>query len=186
MYTKECVVCKEVKTNSRWYKGPKCQSCYNKALTASRVPVLGTCSVCKETKLDKHWRNNSTCNACHVRLRQPISARRDYSNKYRATPVGRYRSFLGYAKYNQKESNISFEQYLGLVSRPCHYCGATLGNTGCQLDRLDNSLGYLINNVVPCCTPCNMFKRDYLSADEMCAVVNLLSNLRKKQSPLAA
>lgn len=76
----------------------------------------------------------------------------------------------------QKEFNInnviSIEKYLKTVSEPCYYCG----NTGEKeviiktknsenkifkyngIDRLDNELGYVNNNIVSCCSICNYMK----------------------------
>jgi len=63
-----------------------------------------------------------------------------------------------------------------MVTEPCHYCGAVLGNiqksasgngdfeyTG--IDRVDNALGYTASNCVPCCRVCNLAKNDRSRAD---------------------
>lgn len=52
----------------------------------------------------------------------------------------------------------------------CYYCGNAPSNkrtrdTGIAtyyqgLDRVDNNLGYTIENIVPCCKYCNSFKLD--------------------------
>lgn len=46
-------------------------------------------------------------------------------------------------------------EYDRLVSSPCYRCGAPTGS-GCGLDRLDNARGYDLDNVRPCCGPCNL------------------------------
>ena len=51
---------------------------------------------------------------------------------------------------------------------------------GVGLDRLDNSKGYVLDNVVPCCDKCNRLKHMNISKDEMLAIVNLLKTLRNK------
>jgi len=64
---------------------------------------------------------------------------------------------------------ISDEQFDSLVTSPCHYCGALPSNVKRKrtfhgdfvysgIDRVDNTVGYLSNNVVPCCTLCNRMK----------------------------
>lgn len=72
-----------------------------------------------------------------------------------------YRSiYRGY--YN--DGDISFEQFYSLSQFSCFYCGEV--NVNCQakefryngLDRIDNDRGHLLNNVVPCCGPCNWAK----------------------------
>jgi hypothetical protein len=44
-----------------------------------------------------------------------------------------------------------------LLSLPCAYCGEVQA-TG--LDRIDSSIGYLMDNVVPACSTCNKMKND--------------------------
>lgn len=41
--------------------------------------------------------------------------------------------------------------------KECYYCGIDIPNIG--IDRVDNAIGYVIGNVQPCCTVCNMMKR---------------------------
>lgn len=55
---------------------------------------------------------------------------------------------------------ISFEEYRALVEgKPCWYCKIDLSkHCGHKLDRVDNELGYSIDNVVPCCADCNRIK----------------------------
>jgi hypothetical protein len=76
---------------------------------------------------------------------------------------------------NPKHRNIywdlTFEQWSNLVQQKCHVCGADpvlregkvhmiIGTrvpiNG--LDRIDNSLGYTLSNVRPCCSTCNYMK----------------------------
>lgn len=51
-----------------------------------------------------------------------------------------------------------------ITSKPCVYCSQT-ENVGC--DRVDNKKGHTMNNVVPCCTICNVVRGDKFTSDEM-------------------
>jgi len=62
-------------------------------------------------------------------------------------------------------------QATALFSSPCHYCGAApskvVGGRDYNglfvyngIDRVDSSRGYVPENVVPCCHPCNWSKGD--------------------------
>ncbi len=65
---------------------------------------------------------------------------------------------------------LSKEELRELVSQPCHYCGIEGGNTLKDkrenrepfrwngIDRIDNSKGYVVENVVPSCRDCNFAK----------------------------
>jgi hypothetical protein len=56
------------------------------------------------------------------------------------------------------------ENYELLINKSCYYCSNKLGTKtiyGAGLDRLNNDLGYELNNVVPCCTFCNYIRGFY-------------------------
>jgi hypothetical protein len=71
---------------------------------------------------------------------------------------------------------IDRESFEKLIRRPCFYCGEPAGNCkktkNCKegfrhngIDRVDNSLGYDLENCLPCCGQCNKAKRDMSQAD---------------------
>lgn len=73
----------------------------------------------------------------------------------------------GYRKHDKargRECSITLEDLLSLSPRPCTYCGV-IGDSGA--DRIDNSIGHTIDNVVPCCTDCNITRGDRYSHEEM-------------------
>lgn len=70
-------------------------------------------------------------------------------------------------KSRNKTSDLTIEQYSILIMNNCHYCNSP----GTQImhfsqafkrngiDRIDNNIGYTINNCVSCCSICNFAKR---------------------------
>ena len=64
-------------------------------------------------------------------------------------------------KFSAKIRNIPFKIpkgfYKTLVVLDCFYCGDPSNING--LDRINNDLGYIIGNCVPCCSTCNLMKR---------------------------
>ena len=48
------------------------------------------------------------------------------------------------------------EEFVSFWNKNCFYCGDKINGIG--LDRVDNSIGYEIKNVVPCCEICNTMK----------------------------
>ena len=55
--------------------------------------------------------------------------------------------------------NLNLEIYANPLSLGCMYCGSNLyESTGYGLDRIDNSKGYSLDNVTPCCGTCNRAK----------------------------
>jgi len=79
-------------------------------------------------------------------------------------------SYKKSAKRRNYEYSLTDEQFTNIISENCFYCGdketsikkgqgKTSGNfyyTG--IDRIDNSVGYVIENCVPCCWKCNIMK----------------------------
>ncbi len=64
--------------------------------------------------------------------------------------------------------SIAYKEFMSICLTPCHYCGkqpekrptqkgrTTINASG--IDRVDNDKGYVLGNVVPCCTWCNRAK----------------------------
>jgi hypothetical protein len=57
------------------------------------------------------------------------------------------------------EWNISDEYALNLIKSNCEYCDSVPGERCNGIDRINNLLGYIPGNVVPCCKTCNKIKR---------------------------
>ena len=79
--------------------------------------------------------------------------------------------FYGGYKRHGKHFELSFEEFKTLAKQNCHYCGVpperersskdrkyTLKLNG--VDRVDNLVGYVLSNCVPCCSTCNGMKSD--------------------------
>lgn len=103
---------------------------------------------------------------------------RKQRNMAMRTVEGRFRTAQRSAKRRGLEWNLSFQEYSELVSLCCMYCGGTLPPTGAGLDRKDNTKGYELSNVVPCCTKCNKLRGTYLSVAETLVVIKFIEDLR--------
>ena len=80
---------------------------------------------------------------------------------------GRYKHGVYKAKRCNQSWELTKEQYVKIIDSPCVYCGGKLNETGSGLDRKDSDLGYTVENVVPCCGPCNRIKGANLTYQEM-------------------
>lgn len=90
---------------------------------------------------------------------------------------GHYSAYKGRAKDNKWEFDLTLEDFRKIVTKPCHYCNIEYSLVKkdknklikcCGIDRLDNSIGYIKDNVVPACHTCNrmklkMSKKEFLS-----------------------
>ena len=78
---------------------------------------------------------------------------------------------------------LTFEQFKSLVQSPCYYTGRepsqiwkSSGGSFCVvngIDRKDNSIGYEINNCVPCCKDVNYAKRALSEQDFLTLVMEV-------------
>jgi len=77
-------------------------------------------------------------------------------------------------KHDATRRSLAFElsknEFRALTQQSCYYCGASLGEMnlrgnkangkyiGNGVDRIDNNIGYTLDNSVPCCSECNYAK----------------------------
>ena len=88
-----------------------------------------------------------------------------------------FRAVLRVYKYSAKEGSLDFslseDCFKDITQSDCTYCGKEPSQFQTRfsefkyngIDRVDNSLGYVASNCVPCCKLCNRMK-DVLSVDE--------------------
>lgn len=107
-------------------------------------------------------------------------------HRYNRKPRARYSKMKSLAKTRGIPFEIELSVYETLAMLPCFYCLGKLPETGYGIDRLENSKGYVLGNVVPCCTRCNSMKSDKLSASEMKAMVGVLTLVRGLREPNAS
>jgi len=90
---------------------------------------------------------------------------------------GAISSVLGAAKSRNHIVTLTEDQIVDLFEQPCNYCGVIASNrayrsTGAYyyngIDRIDNTVGYTVENCVTCCKQCNYAKRD-MGVDDFCA-----------------
>jgi len=78
-----------------------------------------------------------------------------------------YAGYRNGAKKRNLEFTITEEEFDNTIMKDCYICGKkplphkhTNG-----IDRYDNSIGYTIENIRPCCKECNFFKKDFAYND---------------------
>ncbi len=108
---------------------------------------------------------------------------KEHQCTYSKTLKGRYRTVKGSAKRRSLEFTISIKQFEMEIKKPCAYCNdhyrADIG-TGSGIDRLDNSKGYIPDNIASCCGHCNYLKGEIYSPLQTKAMVDVLIALENK------
>jgi hypothetical protein len=110
--------------------------------------------------------------------------------KSRLSPVkGLYGNYRRGAEERNLNFNIDLETFETIIFKDCNYClsppmqtykkeQAKCGIVYNGIDRKNNSIGYEIENVVPCCKFCN-FAKSNSSVEEFGAWINRLINSKK-------
>ncbi len=85
------------------------------------------------------------------------------------------RSYVRGAKRRDYDFQLLTEEFNKLILQPCFYCGGMNKSGFNGIDRVNNNLGYIIENSVPCCSLCNKMKsnlhyRDWLDHIEKISV----------------
>ena len=89
---------------------------------------------------------------------------------------------FSYTKYDKKKGFICdlSEVWIknNITSKPCTYCGSVVG-IGC--DRIDNSMGHLKINVIPCCRQCNSIRNNFFTVEEMLLLGKTIKRIKSKR-----
>lgn len=139
------------------------------------------CCECKKLKICRY--SGPLCQTCYAKFKNPtlygkILAR---NKKYSKTFDGRFAKIKLQAKYRNKPFNLSKEFYKELLEKPCYYCNR-LYDGGIWADRIDNSLGYYEDNILPCCGSCNQIRCIHLTVEEMKIAMEAVLSFRNKKS----
>lgn len=148
------------------------------------------CSKCGvEKPLDQFYRakerldgHRVICKACS-KVNDNTPARKAYFKKYsKSHPKktglkGRFRWSVKSAQKRKLDWTISWEEYRQIVANPCYYHGGKVNESGVGLDRLDNSRGYHLDNVVPCCSICNISRNRFFTPAEMLKIGKVIAEI---------
>jgi hypothetical protein len=123
------------------------------------------CPYCKQTFVapTTNFAKSKSCYACRGLLKRKSSEDITWRNHYLIV--------AGRKVAKEKGFNLTEEEFRQISSKNCFYCNAsptpTRGHRSWSayintngLDRVDSSVGYLYENVVPCCKYCNFAKSD--------------------------
>lgn len=168
--------------------------------------ICGFCKKHKELNANNFHRDNSRplgfmyeckeCSSMRIDMRKNRYRRMPQEQKdklkikdraYRKTEIGRA-SALSYAyrkidKAKGIDSKITKEYLVeNIFSKPCFYCDDTNEGIGC--DRIDNSKGHTIDNVVPCCRTCNTARMHNFTHQEMKIIGMAIGEVKRKRNSI--
>lgn len=127
------------------------------------IPVRGILHRLRKHKDDSS--ENIIFGKQHLRKRE-ITDINDLSEQRQKDKISKMLSSYRIKDIRKKfENDLTFDWVRdNIFYENCFYCG-TDKKIGC--DRIDNSKGHTVDNVVPCCYRCNVVRADYYTVDEM-------------------
>lgn len=99
----------------------------------------------------------------------------------KSSPKGRVINIKGGARTRGLAWDLPKELALDLVTDSCYYCG-TPPDPCHGIDRVDNSRGYVEDNVVTCCRYCNMAKHTRTKEEYETWLIRAANHLSGKRS----
>lgn len=105
------------------------------------------CIECDKLRSKKRWEKRRGNTKQRVYLHLPLEER---------LKIYKLHKYQYRAKQKNFNWDLTEEQFLSFLQKPCYYCGVKIEHIG--LDRLSSTKGYNLENVVSCCIGCNRMK----------------------------
>jgi hypothetical protein len=123
------------------------------------------CSTCcktypKESFIGKKNTLVKSCRPCREQNhKQDIKRDKIHRNEVVLKNISSsYKNYIKVSRVRNIHFELSESQYIEIVKNPCYYCGIIQDKGFNGIDRLYNSVGYVLNNCVSCCKACNYMK----------------------------
>ena len=88
------------------------------------------------------------------------------------------KAYMGLYKASAKRRNIVFDLdeklFTKLIYMNCAYCGAKSKPKRNGIDRIDNTIGYIPENVITCCKKCNQMKGKLSKTDFFNHIIKII------------
>lgn len=131
------------------------------------------CNSCGRVLTTDHFHRNGSrfrpsCKFCRRKQRKVSESK----------PAARYKTYKRNSKSRGIEFELTEEYFFSFDGKSCFYCGEEL--SAISLDRIDNDVGYVEGNVVPCCYICNSFKHVFSEESFLKHVEKIFSYQNRK------
>ena len=108
---------------------------------------------------------STRCMKCQTAMRKQdekrASRERNYKQEHLRNMGYYFKAYQLGAKKRHYDFKISLEAFTSIVTESCFYCGQHKEGEVNGIDRLDNNIGYTLENSRSCCEMCNHMKQMY-------------------------
>lgn len=138
---------------------------------------LGIMYLCKECDREKGKKQDRTGSYAKLSDEQK-KAKRIVCKRYAQTEIGRAIHLKNaYTKEDRKKGrgcDVTKFDILGAINGVCVYCG----HKATGFDRIDNRIGHIKSNCVPCCKECNVARMDNFSHEETFLIGEVIKKIK--------
>lgn len=139
------------------------------------------CGNCGESKTMNSFTKDSSkpdkkrnyCKDCErITGKARYKKTKEHMFAYRHSLMGRMSSYKCQAKNRGYSFDLTKEEFESFWQQPCNYCGGSIATIG--IDRVDNTIGYTLDNCVSCCSRCNRMKLEISEEEWYDHMLNIL------------
>jgi hypothetical protein len=98
------------------------------------------------------------CTQLHIAWMNTGTNRQRVNAQKKLYTVLKYNSLVFFCNKIGRQCTLTYEQACIMYYQPCIYCGQQYTTRLTGIDRLNSSIGYIMENTVSCCYDCNMMK----------------------------
>jgi hypothetical protein len=101
----------------------------------------------------------------HIRsfLKNDTNTQQKYPECFPDAKCVSYASYRSRAEKKELEFAITHDDYKSIIQQPCYLCGKESTETNTNgIDRVDNTVGYTVENCKACCKECNHMKNNHI------------------------
>jgi len=164
MCDKKCKVCKIEKPCSEFHK-----------MKNGSNGVRTTCKECRKIEKEEYLSRDYVIEKNKKYYQDNKTEIRERTSKHRFTLNGQFHEYKKSAKKRKINFEIVETDCQPFFNSICDYCGDNYNGLG--IDRLNNDIGYVLGNLVPCCYTCNLMKRTATKNEFINHIKKIMNNL---------
>lgn len=173
--TRTCTICKHEKILNRDFFH-KDKSRY--------LGFMYTCIECEKDRTKSRYEKNKRLFRYGLMSQEEKNRKILRAKEWRKTQKGRAINLLSaYKKFDKKHGydfDLSVEWVINeIFNKKCIYCHDENSPLGC--DRIDNKIGHIKSNVVPCCKECNVSRMDNFTHEEMLIIGQSIMTVKNQR-----
>ena len=176
----KCEKCRGISSKKEKELGKKRMEIHNaiEHIPNSTKQLCVNCGKDYEQFKTRYYKPSKICKECNSYNVLQDAKRKDRVRNYRDERFRNIQQFYkDYVSSSTKRNltiSLEFNDFKTMVLSPCYYCKYFKEEEVNGIDRLNNTIGYIKYNCVPCCTTCNMMKWTYtpLFFIELCRIIS--------------